>query len=244
MHLVRSGPPCGLNGRHGGVAARRAEQPTEQSIERGHAPFSRLRHRRSAARGRVAMPIGRAGTHTRRGAATVDRVGALGSDGVAILDHLPFRWGGADVSVTLEQQIPLSGIRGHRQASALAEIDRRRAEDRYASVIQLEESVSQRIFWHRELPPLDGEVVAEHFIDAHSDHVPGGLSHRDELWAHCHATLMAHATSRLEQEVDRLGGDYAHVLDESIDSHHDPVTDTAWLQGRFAYVLLKSRQRG
>ena len=35
---------------------------------------------------------------------------------------------GADVSVTIEQQIPLSGIRGHRRASALAEIDRFRAE--------------------------------------------------------------------------------------------------------------------
>lgn len=44
------------------------------------------------------------------------------------LDHLPFMWGGADVSVTVEQQFPLSGIRGHRRASALAVVDRMRAE--------------------------------------------------------------------------------------------------------------------
>jgi outer membrane protein TolC len=44
------------------------------------------------------------------------------------LDHLPFMWSGADVSVTIEQQIPLSGIRGHRRVSALADIDRLRAE--------------------------------------------------------------------------------------------------------------------
>jgi cobalt-zinc-cadmium efflux system outer membrane protein len=44
------------------------------------------------------------------------------------LDHLPFMWSGADVSVTIEQQIPLSGIRGHRRASALADIERLRAE--------------------------------------------------------------------------------------------------------------------
>ena len=44
------------------------------------------------------------------------------------LDHLPFMWGGADVSLTIEQQIPLSGIRGHRRASALADVDRLRAE--------------------------------------------------------------------------------------------------------------------
>jgi outer membrane protein TolC len=44
------------------------------------------------------------------------------------LDHLPFTLDGADVSVTIEQQFPLSGIRGHRRASALAELDRLRAE--------------------------------------------------------------------------------------------------------------------
>jgi outer membrane protein TolC len=44
------------------------------------------------------------------------------------LDHLPFMMNGADVSVTIEQQIPLSGIRGHRRASAFADLDRIRAE--------------------------------------------------------------------------------------------------------------------
>ena len=44
------------------------------------------------------------------------------------LDHLPFMLGGADVSVTVEQQIPLSGIRRHRGASALADVDRLRAD--------------------------------------------------------------------------------------------------------------------
>ncbi len=46
------------------------------------------------------------------------------------LDHLPFMMNGADYSFTIEQQIPLSGIRGHRSASALAEVDRFRAEAR------------------------------------------------------------------------------------------------------------------
>jgi outer membrane protein, heavy metal efflux system len=44
------------------------------------------------------------------------------------LDHLPFMLGGADVSVTIEQQIPLSGIRRNRRTSALADVDRLRAE--------------------------------------------------------------------------------------------------------------------
>jgi cobalt-zinc-cadmium efflux system outer membrane protein len=47
------------------------------------------------------------------------------------IDHLPFTMGGAaDVSVTIEQQIPLSGIRRNRRAGALADIDRLRAEVR------------------------------------------------------------------------------------------------------------------
>ena len=44
------------------------------------------------------------------------------------LDHLPFMLGGADVSITIEQRIPLSGIRRHRRASALADVDRLRAD--------------------------------------------------------------------------------------------------------------------
>ena len=44
------------------------------------------------------------------------------------LDHLPFMLGGADVSVTIEQQIPLSGIRRSRRTAALADVDRLRAE--------------------------------------------------------------------------------------------------------------------
>ena len=55
------------------------------------------------------------------------------------LDHLPFMMNGADVSVTIEQQIPLSGIRGHRRASALADLDRMRAEaDRTTLDVRIE----------------------------------------------------------------------------------------------------------
>ena len=44
------------------------------------------------------------------------------------LDHKPFMMGGADYSVTIEQEIPLSGIRRNRRVSASAEVDRLRAE--------------------------------------------------------------------------------------------------------------------
>ncbi len=44
------------------------------------------------------------------------------------LDHLPFMWGGANWSATIEQQIPISGIRRHRRTSALADLERLRAD--------------------------------------------------------------------------------------------------------------------
>jgi hypothetical protein len=68
---------------------------------------------------------------TRAGEARPTIVSALQDPMISpSLDHLPFMLGGADVSFTIEQQIPLSGIRGHRRASALADVDRLRAEDR------------------------------------------------------------------------------------------------------------------
>jgi cobalt-zinc-cadmium efflux system outer membrane protein len=68
---------------------------------------------------------------TRAGEARPDIVSALDDPMISpSLDHLPFMLGGADVSVTIEQRIPLSGIRGHRRASALADVDRLRADAR------------------------------------------------------------------------------------------------------------------
>jgi hypothetical protein len=99
------------------------------------------------------------------------------------------------------------------------------------------------VYWHRELPPIDAELMAEHTIEAHSGRVPGTLSFRDALWDRCHAELMLNAEVRLIQEVARLGGDYAHVHDESIDPRHDDAAGQAWLHGRFDYMLYRRPER-
>jgi hypothetical protein len=95
------------------------------------------------------------------------------------------------------------------------------------------------VFWHRELPPLDAEVVGEHTLEAASDRIEGTIAHRDEMWDRCYASLMARTRERLEQEVVRLGGHYAHVLDEAVDSRRDDARGEAWLRGRFRYVLYR-----
>ncbi|HKE86679.1 MAG TPA: hypothetical protein VKB50_23145 [Vicinamibacterales bacterium] len=98
---------------------------------------------------------------------------------------------------------------------------------------------TRTVFWHRDLPPLEAEVLGEHTLEAVSVRVPGTLAHRDEIWDRCYAELMAVAHARLNQEIARLGGHFAHVLHESVDSRHDDVTGEAWLHGRFTYVLYR-----
>ena len=99
------------------------------------------------------------------------------------------------------------------------------------------------VYWHRELPPIDAELMEEHTVEASSGRVEGTISHRDELWDRCYRELMGNAEARLMQEVTRLGGDYAHVHDEEIDSKRDDAAGQAWLHGRFSYMLFRRPQR-
>jgi hypothetical protein len=95
------------------------------------------------------------------------------------------------------------------------------------------------VYWHRDLPPLDADVVAEHTVEAVSARVSGRLTDRDEVWDRCYVDLMSNTTDRLEQEVKRLGGQYAHIVDEAVDSRHDEARNESWLHGRFDYVLYR-----
>jgi hypothetical protein len=95
------------------------------------------------------------------------------------------------------------------------------------------------VYWHRQLPPMQAEPLDEHTIEADSVRVPGTIAHRDELWDACEHGLTSEAVQRLQQEVDRLGGSCAHVLDERIEVRHDAASDEAWLHGRFTYMLYR-----
>ena len=66
------------------------------------------------------------------------------------LDHLPFMWEGADVSFTIEQRFPLSGIRGHRRAAVLAERDRLTAEASRATLdVEVQAANAFLMLWER-----------------------------------------------------------------------------------------------
>ena len=98
---------------------------------------------------------------------------------------------------------------------------------------------STPIYWHRELPPIEAEPVAEHTVEADSTRVPGTIAHQDDLWNQCRADLFATARSRLTQEIARLHGTCAHVLDEHVEVKRDPASNEAWLHGRFIYMLYR-----
>ena len=95
-----------------------------------------------------------------------------------------------------------------------------------------DEDQSKIVYWHRELPPMEADLIAEHTVEANSSRVAGTIAHRDELWNRCYEELMANAESRLIQEVVRLGGHYAHVYDEAIDPKHDDAAGEAVQAGR------------
>ena len=103
----------------------------------------------------------------------------------------------------------------------------------------INDSTQKRIYWHRELPPLDAELMGEHVLEATSSRVQGSLAHRGELWDGAYEELMENTQARLNQEIGRLGGHYAHVLDESIDSRRNDATGESWLHGRFTYALSR-----
>jgi hypothetical protein len=98
---------------------------------------------------------------------------------------------------------------------------------------------AKAVYWHRELPPLDTDVMGEHTIEAVSERVSSRLAHRDKLWEQCYRDLMHQTSRRLEQEIARLGGHYAHVVSESIEARRDDARGEAWLRGRFTYVLYR-----
>ena len=107
----------------------------------------------------------------------------------------------------------------------------------------MSDTIEKVTYWHRELPPFEAEIVGEYTVEATSSRVPGTIARRDDLWRSCYDDLMNQARIRVEQEVARLGGHYAHVFDEAIDVRRDEAKNEAWLRGRFSYMLYRRRSR-
>ncbi len=98
---------------------------------------------------------------------------------------------------------------------------------------------SPELFWHRKLPPINAELMGEHTVEAVSTRVSGRLAQGDRMWGTCYDSLIKATEERVHQELLRLGGDYAHIVRESIDIKHDMHTYEGWLHGQFDYEMYK-----
>ncbi len=76
-----------------------------------------------------------------------------------------------------------------------------------------------------------------------SAHVPGTIAHRDELWDQYYEDLMSKVRAAGAGSLTRLGGNFAHVLDETVDSRHNDATNESWLHGCFTYMLYRPSQK-
>ena len=147
------------------------------------------------------------------------------------LDHLPFMWGGADVSVTIEQQIPLSAIRRHRRASAAAAVDRLRAEVTRTSLDVAVQAANAFLMLQeqRRVATLVDEQIgfARDVVQAANARYGGGTSPQADV-------LRAEVeVARLEAIAQALAGEVRSaeaMLNTSLDQEADtPVPDLAAL---------------
>jgi hypothetical protein len=98
---------------------------------------------------------------------------------------------------------------------------------------------TQVVYWRRELPPLSEAIEGVHEVEADSPRIRNDLAHRTELWQQCYAPLLAETERRTAQEVARLGGSCAHILEEHVIAKIDDSTGEFWLRGRFCFAMYR-----
>lgn len=161
------------------------------------------------------------------------------------LDHLPFMLNGADASVTIEQQIPLSGIRGHRRASALADVDRLRAETRRTSLDVSVEAANAYVMLHerRRTTVLVNEQVAfarDVVNAANARYASGTAPQSDVLRAEVEVARLEAMARGLVGEVRGAEAMLNSSLAIDVDAPVPPLTVLVLPQAVPSWTTLKS----
>ena len=101
------------------------------------------------------------------------------------IDHLPFTFHGVDASLMVEQQFPLSGVRGHRRRVAEADARRLHADaERVVLDVQLDATRAFLMLWERrEMARILNEqvVLARQFVSAASARYRSGTGNQPEV---------------------------------------------------------------
>jgi outer membrane protein TolC len=121
-------------------------------------------------------------------------------------DHIPFMGGGADVNASVEQRVPLSSLRRERRASALADVQRLRAEvDRTTLDVRFEAVVAfVMLDERRRMAALLGTQVAvaqQIVAAANGRYASGTAPQADVLRAEVEVARLQSAAAALADEV-------------------------------------------
>ena len=161
------------------------------------------------------------------------------------LDHLPFMLAGADVSFTIEQQIPLSGIRRHRRASALADVDRLRAEANRA-ILDVGNQAANAFLMvqeRRRTEALVAEqlVFARDVVDAaNARYASGTAPQSDVLRAEVEAARLGALLQALVSEVRGAEAMLNTSLARDVDSPVPPLASLALTQPPPTWAAVKA----
>lgn len=122
------------------------------------------------------------------------------------IDHWPFGMDAVDWSVTIEQEIPLSGIRGHRRNAALADANRTRADASRVILDVAAEAVNAYLMLHerRRITALVGEQLtfARDVVSAaNARYASGTAPQSDVLRAEVEVARLAATAVALAAEV-------------------------------------------
>jgi hypothetical protein len=132
----------------------------------------------------------------------------------------------------------MQGVKRHRTNPVVGAIWQPGDDSRETSPWH-DPSMSAVIYWRRELPPLSEQIEGEHEIEAESPHIHFDVGRRETMWGISYGPLMAEAERRMIQEVLRMGGSCAHVLEEVVTAKIDDASSIFWLRGRFRYVMYR-----
>ena len=102
--------------------------------------------------------------------------------------------------------------------------------------------MTQVVYWRQELPPLSEMLEGEHEIETESQHVHYSVGGREAMWSACYGLLQTATEERLRQELGRLGGSCAHIVDEQVTARTDDASAMFWLRGRYRFLMYRHPQ--
>ena len=161
------------------------------------------------------------------------------------IDHLPFGLGGANVSFTIEQRFPLSGIRTHRRQAAEAGVDRAQAETARTTLDVSLEAVSAFFMLYerrRSAAVLDEQLaLARQVVSAADARYAGGTGPQsDVLRAEVEVARLEGLSRAFRGEIRAAEGMLNASLGRDADAMVPPLAAEAPVQPAPAWPAVKA----